>query len=292
MTVRALCASQGSQGEHQVVNPVQAALQRQRAQRGAVLPFWQVSHCVMGRVPHPAHCSIQLHNQLQVLTLQAGCDALQLVPVGTLLAHAACSCCFCWSYLLVSCACSRDMWFEVPLPFFLRDNVYGLGWERVAVGAMLAVSTCKLQLGHVSARGGISAPPTRGGERGGRRETRTAPLSLGGPRTQPMLCCVVVLAVLQIPPSCMRGDSQWAKQHQHRLFTRLRCGSSDCVAPAVPCWWCCCAGLHHSVRPGTKLDPSASAAAAEAEPSQQVRSNCRVWAVLATGWLACSLCRV
>jgi hypothetical protein len=33
------------------------------------------------------------------------------------------------------------MWFEVPLPFFLRDHVYGLGWERVAVGAMLAVST-------------------------------------------------------------------------------------------------------------------------------------------------------
>jgi hypothetical protein len=32
------------------------------------------------------------------------------------------------------------MWFEVPLPFFLRDHVYGLGWERVAVGAMLAVS--------------------------------------------------------------------------------------------------------------------------------------------------------
>lgn len=31
------------------------------------------------------------------------------------------------------------MWFEVPLPFFLRDHVYGLGWERVAVGAMLAV---------------------------------------------------------------------------------------------------------------------------------------------------------
>eukprot|EP00879_Flechtneria_rotunda_P003158 GHRR01003380.1.p1 GENE.GHRR01003380.1~~GHRR01003380.1.p1 ORF type:complete len:394 (+),score=103.63 GHRR01003380.1:590-1771(+) len=33
---------------------------------------------------------------------------------------------------------SRDMWFEVPLPFFLRDGVYGLGWERLAVGAMLA----------------------------------------------------------------------------------------------------------------------------------------------------------
>jgi len=32
------------------------------------------------------------------------------------------------------------MWFEVPLPFFLRDAVHGLGWERVAVGAMLAVS--------------------------------------------------------------------------------------------------------------------------------------------------------
>jgi hypothetical protein len=35
---------------------------------------------------------------------------------------------------------SRDMWFEVPLPFFLRDASHGLGWERVAVGAALAVS--------------------------------------------------------------------------------------------------------------------------------------------------------
>lgn len=35
---------------------------------------------------------------------------------------------------------SRDMWFEVPLPFFLRDVTYGLGWERVVVGAFLAVS--------------------------------------------------------------------------------------------------------------------------------------------------------
>lgn len=33
----------------------------------------------------------------------------------------------------------RDMWFEVPLPFFLRDAAYGMGWERVAVGAVLAV---------------------------------------------------------------------------------------------------------------------------------------------------------
>lgn len=47
------------------------------------------------------------------------------------------------TYCLLACCvvhrCSRDMWFEVPLPFFLRDHVYGLGWERVAVGAMLAV---------------------------------------------------------------------------------------------------------------------------------------------------------
>ncbi|KIZ03603.1 major facilitator transporter [Monoraphidium neglectum] len=32
----------------------------------------------------------------------------------------------------------RDMWFEVPLPFFLRDARYGFGWERVVVGAVLA----------------------------------------------------------------------------------------------------------------------------------------------------------
>lgn len=35
---------------------------------------------------------------------------------------------------------SRDLWFEVPLPFFMRDAVYGLGWSRIAVGAALAVS--------------------------------------------------------------------------------------------------------------------------------------------------------
>lgn len=33
---------------------------------------------------------------------------------------------------------SRDLWFEVPLPFFLRDSVYGLGLERQVVGAFLA----------------------------------------------------------------------------------------------------------------------------------------------------------
>jgi hypothetical protein len=31
------------------------------------------------------------------------------------------------------------MWFEVSLPFFLRDAVHGFGWELVAVGAVLAV---------------------------------------------------------------------------------------------------------------------------------------------------------
>ncbi|NP_001171775.1 major facilitator superfamily-like [Saccoglossus kowalevskii] len=32
---------------------------------------------------------------------------------------------------------SRDLWFEVPLPFFLRSDD-GIGWERAAVGAYLA----------------------------------------------------------------------------------------------------------------------------------------------------------
>ena len=30
----------------------------------------------------------------------------------------------------------RDAWFEVPLPFFLRN---GLGWSRTVTGAFLAV---------------------------------------------------------------------------------------------------------------------------------------------------------
>ncbi|GIL57757.1 hypothetical protein Vafri_12905 [Volvox africanus] len=34
---------------------------------------------------------------------------------------------------------SRDMWFEVPLPFFLRNSVYGLGWSRPLTGLFLAV---------------------------------------------------------------------------------------------------------------------------------------------------------
>ena len=33
---------------------------------------------------------------------------------------------------------SRDLWFEIPLPFFLRDATEGMGWSRSAVGAMLA----------------------------------------------------------------------------------------------------------------------------------------------------------
>ncbi|KAJ9530544.1 hypothetical protein QJQ45_012521 [Haematococcus lacustris] len=34
---------------------------------------------------------------------------------------------------------ARDMWFEVPLPFFLRDAVYGLGWTRPLTGLFLAL---------------------------------------------------------------------------------------------------------------------------------------------------------
>jgi hypothetical protein len=35
---------QGPQGEHQAVNPLQAATQCECAQRGQVLPVWQVNH--------------------------------------------------------------------------------------------------------------------------------------------------------------------------------------------------------------------------------------------------------
>mmetsp|Transcript_4544 Transcript_4544/g.7749 ORF Transcript_4544/g.7749 Transcript_4544/m.7749 type:complete len:538 (-) Transcript_4544:591-2204(-) len=34
---------------------------------------------------------------------------------------------------------ARDMWFEVPLPFFLRDSVRGLGWSRPITGLFLAL---------------------------------------------------------------------------------------------------------------------------------------------------------
>lgn len=33
---------------------------------------------------------------------------------------------------------ARDLWFEVPLPFFLRSAAWGLGWPRPATGAALA----------------------------------------------------------------------------------------------------------------------------------------------------------
>lgn len=34
---------------------------------------------------------------------------------------------------------ARDLWFEVPLPFFMREPVYGMGWSRSLVGAVLAI---------------------------------------------------------------------------------------------------------------------------------------------------------
>ena len=33
---------------------------------------------------------------------------------------------------------SRDLWFEVALPFYLRDSAQGLGWSRELTGALLA----------------------------------------------------------------------------------------------------------------------------------------------------------
>jgi len=34
---------------------------------------------------------------------------------------------------------SRDLWFEVPLPYFLRDTLFGVGLSRTIVGTYLAV---------------------------------------------------------------------------------------------------------------------------------------------------------
>ncbi|KAG1676174.1 hypothetical protein FOA52_005015 [Chlamydomonas sp. UWO 241] len=34
---------------------------------------------------------------------------------------------------------SRDLWFEVPLPFFLRDKAVGLGWSSTLTGLVLAL---------------------------------------------------------------------------------------------------------------------------------------------------------
>lgn len=35
--------------------------------------------------------------------------------------------------------CCRDAWFEVPLPFFLRNAEVGLNWSRPLTGTFLAV---------------------------------------------------------------------------------------------------------------------------------------------------------
>ena len=37
---------------------------------------------------------------------------------------------------------SRDLWFEVTLPYFLRNAASGIGWGRTLVGTYLAVSDC------------------------------------------------------------------------------------------------------------------------------------------------------
>ena len=34
---------------------------------------------------------------------------------------------------------SRDLWFEVTLPYFLRSKASGIGWSRLLVGVFLAV---------------------------------------------------------------------------------------------------------------------------------------------------------
>jgi hypothetical protein len=34
---------------------------------------------------------------------------------------------------------ARDLWFEVPLPFFLRSPDSGIGWSRSLTGAFLAI---------------------------------------------------------------------------------------------------------------------------------------------------------
>ncbi len=48
---------------------------------------------------------------------------------------------------------SRDLWFEVPLPFFLRDAVEGLGWSRPLTGLFLA--TWIIVYGQVRGGGGV-----------------------------------------------------------------------------------------------------------------------------------------
>lgn len=52
---------------------------------------------------------------------------------------------------------ARDLWFEVPLPFFLRSVAFGLGWPRPATGAALAIFI--IVYGQARGRG---AEPARG----------------------------------------------------------------------------------------------------------------------------------
>ncbi len=53
------------------------------------------------------------------------------------------------------------MWFEVPLPFFLRDASQGLGWSRPITGLFLALWI--IVYGQV--RGALTAACFRSGSR-------------------------------------------------------------------------------------------------------------------------------
>lgn len=184
------------------------------------------------------------------------------------------------------------MWFEVPLPFFLRDHVYGLGWERVAVGAMLAVSNLTTTLTSPWLVGwckelvpqymfSIHVLYCKDGHVHHQHSSCHSCfdcLKDGSPTM-----CMHMCDVASEPTTLS------ASLGARRLAARLLCWNASAVTlqisnHATPSW-CCCAGFHHPVWPGSELDTPVGAATLEAEPSQQVSTVQRSsWAHSSTGF--------
>jgi hypothetical protein len=113
---------------------------------------------------------------------------------------------------------SRDLWFEVPLPFFLRDARYGLGWPRPATGAALA---CFIIIY-------------------GQVQSWTPQLALAPLRQAPANKQVQVLwnAILTVCPAglaaALLGSPIFTEQHQGAMVAVLICGlAAFCVVFAI-----------------------------------------------------------
>jgi hypothetical protein len=113
---------------------------------------------------------------------------------------------------------SRDLWFEVPLPFFLRDDLQGIGWARPATGAALALFIIIY----------------------GQVQSWTPQVVLSPLRQEPANKAVQVLwnATLTVVPACLSaallGSDIFTGRHHDESVAVLLCGlAAFCVIFAV-----------------------------------------------------------